>query len=81
MNVPVKWLLLSPGEDIIAAIGQKYELSSLEQMASVLTLGIAYFIYYRYKIWERSAIFLTNKRLIEMTIQQHKGRIPVAFTG
>ena len=43
--------------------------------------GIYYFIRLRIKTWQRSAIIITNKRIIEMTVNQRKGRIPVAFNG
>lgn len=81
VNVPLKWLMLAPGEELVAAIGQKYNLNCGEIVLAILSFGIYYFIRLRIKSWQRSAIFITTKRIIEMTVNQHKGRIPVAFTG
>ena len=81
VNVPIKWLTLAPGEELVAAAGQKYKLNCGEYLLSILTFGVFYFVRLRIKTWQRSAIFITNKRIIEMTINQHKGRIPIAFTG
>lgn len=81
VNIPVKWLCLAPGEELVAACGQRYKLNCGEIIAACLSLGIYYFIRLRIKSWQRSAIIITTKRIIEMTVNQHKGRIPVAFTG
>ena len=81
VNVPIKWLMLAPGEELVAAVGQRYTLNWGEIFLACASLGLFYFVRLRIKSWQRSAIFITNKRIIEMTVNQHKGRIPVAFTG
>jgi hypothetical protein len=73
--------MLAQGEELVAAVGQRYKLNWGEIFLSVASFGLFYFVRLRIKSWQRSAIFLTNKRIIEMTVNQHKGRIPVAFTG
>ncbi len=56
VTVPEYWLALSPGEEIVAAVGQFYKPSCFEIVMSILTLGYVYVRFVRSKLMERSGM-------------------------
>lgn len=79
VNVPLRYMPLMRDEAVIMAVGQRYQLSPLEWILSIFSLGV----YFLARLWRktmmRSALVLTNKRIIEITLTQGKGKFPVSF--
>jgi hypothetical protein len=76
INVPSKWLTLRPNEEIITTTGQVYKMTCLDWTLAVLTLGYWYCAHIRKRKFARSAIIVTNKRIIEMILYQRAGEVP-----
>lgn len=75
---PKQYVPLTAGEKIISKIGQKYVVSNEDILLSVVTLGSYYFLHLNNKMKQRTAIVMTNKRLIEIFTQcPDNGRIPI----
>lgn len=76
VTIPTKWFPMLKHEEIITTLGQVYRLTIMDWVYCVLTLGIAYLCCLKKKKEVRSAIVLTNKRIIELTIRQKNGQVP-----
>eukprot|EP01034_Spumella_vulgaris_P026386 gene26386-32960_t len=76
VTVPIKWIPLSLGEEIVSAVGQFYKPTCAEIILSVFTLGWYYVRFIRSKLFERSAIILTTHRVVEVLLFQQRGKVP-----
>jgi hypothetical protein len=81
INVPDKWFSLMPGENIISVTGQVYQMNIMDWIQSIITCGHYYCTDVRKKKFARSAVILTNKRIVEMTLWQRAGVIPSNFNN
>ena len=76
INIPAKWLTLQPNEEVLTTTGQVYQMTFWDWVLSVLTIGYWYCFRVRKKKFSRSAIVVTNKRIIEMILYQRAGEVP-----
>lgn len=76
VTIPARWLPLSPGEEVVAAVGQYYKPTCCDKIRAVATLGLYYCRYLRSKLRERSALILTTHRVVEIMLFQSRGKIP-----
>ncbi len=76
VTIPAKWIPLSPGEEVVSAVGQFYKPTCCEILLSVATLGYYYVRHIRSKLFERSAIILTTHRVVEILLFQSRGKVP-----
>jgi len=76
VTIPTKWFPMLKGEEIITTLGQVYLLTFKDWIFAVLTLGLGYLFCLKKKKEVRSAVVLTNKRIIELTIRQKNGQVP-----
>lgn len=76
IEIPGKWLPLMVGERIINCNGQVYKMNCLDYFYTITTFGYYYCAYIHYKKFSRSALILTNKRIIDIEINQRAGQIP-----
>lgn len=68
-------------EEIIAVSGQVRSLTCWEWFMSIISCGINYCCKYRRRKYTRSAIVLTNKRLITMDLYERSGSIPATLSN
>jgi len=76
VTIPTKWFPMLKDEAIITTLGQVYRLKMMDWVFAVLTLGIGYLCCLKKKKLVRSAVVLTNKRIIELSIRQTNGQVP-----
>lgn len=76
VTVPKKWVPLSPGEEIVCAVGFGYAMTSFDYFLSTVTLGWYYFRCLRAHVIRRSAYILTTHRIVELLLVQKKGKVP-----
>jgi hypothetical protein len=76
VTIPMKYLNLTPGEDVISSIGQRHVTSCNEWVLSLITLGIYYCLVLKNKKNQRTAHILTNKRIVEIHIDAENGKVP-----
>jgi len=81
VNIPTKYIPLTPGERVIAAIGHKYVNSTSDIWKSVLSLGLYWLYSLRHKSKQRTANVLTNFRVIELWYEASGGKIPASLSG
>lgn len=76
VNLPAKLVPFTEGESVLGHIGQIGTMSGLQKKLNCLSLGLCYWLFNRYRKFERSAVLLTNKRIIEINIYQRFGTLP-----
>lgn len=76
IQIPQSWMPLFDGEEIVATFGQVPKMTTMAWVYSICSLGYYYCFYVRRKKFTRTALVLTNKRLIAIDIYQRGGTIP-----
>jgi hypothetical protein len=76
VTIPRKWVPLMRNEQILAVTGQMYRLGLKDWIMCVLTAGLYYCFVLHRKKYERAALILTNKRVIELALYQRTGTVP-----
>ncbi len=76
VTVPKKWVPLSPGEEIISAVGHAYNMTCCTWLLSIFTFGCYYLNIARPKVIRRYAYILTTHRIVEIILVQKKGKVP-----
>jgi len=66
---------LGDGEIIVAAVGHREAMGLVECLLDIITLGFWCCLGPR----RHSAVILTNRRIVEVTINQHKGKVPAGL--
>jgi hypothetical protein len=74
--VPKQWVPLSPGEEIVCAMGHGYHMTTCDYFVSFLTLGWYYFRWLRPHVIRRTAYVLTTHRIVEILLVHNKGKVP-----
>lgn len=81
ISIPESWMPLLAGEEIIATNGQVPKMTCMQWFWTYLTCGVAYCLYYRRRKYTRSALVLTNKRLITIDIYERSGTVPLTLSN
>jgi hypothetical protein len=81
VSLPENYIHLGKGEQIIDCRGIVYIPSCLDWVLIVLTFGYYYFAFIRKRKFCRTAIAVTNKRLLVIDIVQRAGVIPNHLTN
>lgn len=81
IQIPSSWMPLLPDEVIIATNGQVPRMSCTEWFWSIVSCGIQYCKHYRRRKYTRSALVLTNKRLMSIDIYERSGTIPLTLSN
>jgi len=81
IEIPSDWMPLLENEYVVATNGQVKQMKFFEWIWTYLSLGIAYCLYYRRRKYTRSALVLTNKRLISVDIYERSGTIPLTLSN
>ena len=66
VQIPSDWVTLMPDEDILTAHGECYKMRLIDYLFSLCTLCCYYCCFIAPKRNDRTAIILTNKRIIVM---------------
>lgn len=74
--IPSQWLPMMEGEEIIATNGECYMMSCWEWFLTIITFGYYYCKNVRHLKYDRSALILTNKRIIDIDIFHRAGEVP-----
>ena len=61
---------------MIAANGEVYQMTTLQWILTILSCGYYYCKYVHHLKYDRSALILTNKRIIDLDIYQRSGTVP-----
>lgn len=75
IEIPWRMIPLLQGESIINSIGICYKLSFSDIIKSIITFGIFYCMNISTKRSIRSALVLTNKRIIVIDVKQRAGMV------
>lgn len=81
VTIPKRWIPLMTGEKVIASVGQVFTMRWKDWILNILSLGLYYCLCIRNKKYLRSALVLTNKRLIVLDIYERSGTIPLTLTN
>lgn len=77
INIPRAWLLMTPGEEILCYLGEVYRMNWIDWIGTLVTCGYHYCFPCDHSIHlkkkKRSAMILTNKRLITVDVVQKSG--------
>jgi len=76
VTIPSKWFPMLPGEEVISSLGQLYRLTCVDWLFCLLSLGMYYCCILSKRKSLRSALVLTNKRIVELTLHQKSGTVP-----
>ena len=81
ISIPEEWVPLLAGEIILATTGQVPKMKLIHWIKCCCTLGYWYCAYWRRKKFTRTALVLTNKRLISVDIFERSGTIPITLSN
>jgi hypothetical protein len=81
LQIPNDWFPLLKNEQILAVEGQCFRMNCWMWFRSIMSCGYFYCCHVRKHKYERSAIILTNKRVVEMDIFQRAGTIPSSLAN
>jgi len=81
VRVPRGWLPLLVGEKVLDSRGFVYRLNFFDHLRSCITMGCAYLMSIREKRKIRTAIIITNMRIVTMYIEQRAGMLPSHMTN
>jgi len=81
VGIPDEWMPLMPGEEVLATTGQVYRMDCMQWFWSIITCGVYYCLHMRRRKYTRSAIVLTNKRIISMDIFERSGTVPLTLSN
>ena len=79
--IPADWMPLMDGEEVIATTGLVFRMRCIEWFLSIITCGAMYILKYRRRKYTRSALVLTNTRLISFDIFERSGTVPLSLTN
>ena len=74
VTIPAQWLSILPGEQVICAHGEMFQMRCLEWIQCLCSLGIYYCTTIRREKFLRFAVVLTTKRIIVLNIHHRSGR-------
>lgn len=81
IQIPQDWMPILDNENIICTSGQVPRMTKVKWILSVLTCGYWYFARIRRQKYTRSALVLTNKRLISIDIYERTGTVPLSLAN
>ena len=81
VSIPAEWVPLLPGEVVLATSGEVPKMNIMGWIKCCCTLGYWYCAHWRRKKFTRSALVLTNKRLITVDIFERSGTVPISLTN
>jgi len=81
IQIPHDWMPILDSENIIATSGQVPKMTISKWILSVVTCGYWYFNFVRRQKYTRSALVLTNKRLISIDIYERSGTVPLSLSN
>ena len=81
VGIPDEWMPLMPDEEVLASTGQVYRMDGMQWFWSIITVGVYYCLHMRRRKYTRSAVVLTNKRIISMDIFERSGTVPLTLSN
>jgi hypothetical protein len=81
VQIPESWMPLLDSEEIIATSGQVPKMTMVKWFLSIITCGYWYCAFVRRQKYTRSALVLTNKRLISIDIYERSGTVPLSLSN
>jgi len=81
IQIPDSWMPLLDSEQVIATTGQVPKMTCGKWILSFLSCGIYYILKVRRQKYTRSALVLTNKRLISIDIYERSGTVPLTLSN
>jgi hypothetical protein len=81
IQIPDSWMPLLDSEQVIATTGQVPKMTLMKWIFSFLSCGIYYILKVRRQKYTRSALVLTNKRLISIDIYERSGTVPLTLSN
>ena len=76
VKIPKMWITLLKNEEILYQWGEIYRMTFVDWFLCVFTAGVYYFQTIHHKKFDRTALVVTNKRLVVVDIRQRAGTIP-----
>lgn len=64
VTIPTQWLCLQSGEEVISTYGHVFQMNCWHWFYSIITFGYQYCCDYRLRKFSRTAIILTNRRVL-----------------
>ena len=81
IQIPESWMPLLPDEVVIATNGQVPQMIFIEWFWAIVSCGFYYCKLYRRRKYTRSALVLTNKRLMSIDIYERSGTVPLTLSN
>jgi len=81
IQIPEAWMPLLDNEEIIATSGQVPKMNWFKWLLSIFSCGYYYLLKVRREKYTRSALVLTNKRLISIDIYERSGTVPLSLSN
>jgi len=81
ITIPEDWMPLVKDEKIISTIGEVPRMTCCQWFWSIVSFGYYYICLYRRRKYTRSALVLTNKRLISVDIFERSGTVPLTLSN
>lgn len=76
VKIPMKWVPLMQGEQILCVQGEIYVMKWRDWIKTICSFGLYYLFVLLQRKKERSALILTNKRIVELSIVHKLGEVP-----
>ena len=81
IQIPDSWMPLLSDEVVIATNGQVPVMSCVEWFWAIISCGYYYCKLYHRRKYTRSALVLTNKRLMTVDIYERSGTVPLSLSN
>ncbi len=81
ITIPEDWMPLVKDEKIISTIGEVPRMNCCQWFWAIVSCGYYYCTLYRRRKYTRSALVLTNKRLISVDIYERSGTVPLTLSN